>query len=74
MKREKIISLSYFEKCVVRRIFLEYSKLNKDILTFRKLHLFIENKTGYQGENETCQITLEGMGFSFKKRETDDLY
>jgi hypothetical protein len=36
VKREKIISLSYFEKCVVRRTFLDYYGLNKDILTFRK--------------------------------------
>jgi hypothetical protein len=70
----KIISLSYFEKCVVRRIFLEYSELNKDILPFHKCYVFKKNKIGYQGENETFRKTLKGMGFSFKKCKTDDLY
>jgi len=63
----KRISFDEFDKCVVRRKFLEFYEQKKEIPTLRKLFVYVKRELHFQGERETFRKIVKDLGFRFKK-------
>ncbi|XP_069675935.1 uncharacterized protein [Periplaneta americana] len=66
-KRQKKCELDEFEKCVIRRTFLEYYAERREIPTVKKLFSAVKEKINFNGGQKTFWRLLKDMGYTFKK-------